>query len=582
MGRVASVDYSDTATPDVTRVYDAVGRITSMTDGGGTWTYGYDDAGRLISIDQGSRSWDYDYDDASRITSRTVPSLGTVTQGYDSVGRPETIVQGTQTTTFDWDLDGRLASTALPNGVSEARGYDNDGLLASIVTTGPSSTVIDNRSFTRGDVGEITTLTRPSATTTYGYDNAHRLAWECRQASCTLPTDPKTSWTYDDVGNRLTEVATGITNTYAYDAADHLLSVTPSVGLAITYGHDAAGNRTSESRTGGIGIPAISRIYTWRADGLMKSSTDAGLTTNFAYDGDGNRSSESTTTSTKNFIWDPMWSVPELAAITNGSGTTLNTFLQGPTGILATKAPSHPDQWHHPDQVGTPVAFTDGTGAVDRTVDRDPWGNLRGQAIVDATGQGSPRSYTGELQDASGLVNLRARMYDPGTGQFISRDPIASITEEAYGYVGGNPLVYVDPLGLLKLKDVLLGTALVLGGAALIIGTAGIAAPGLTVLGASALQVSTYVSLGSTAASAGVAFLDCNKARDINCAASIAEAAGGAVTTGLGATALTAGRPVVRFVADELGFLFDALAVGDFSDKPTVYDRLNSRSGCLI
>jgi RHS repeat-associated protein len=55
----------------------------------------------------------------------------------------------------------------------------------------------------------------------------------------------------------------------------------------------------------------------------------------------------------------------------------------------------------------------------------------------------------GQYTDAeSGLIYLRARYYDPATGQFLTRDPIESITRSAYGYVGGNPLNATDPLGL--------------------------------------------------------------------------------------------------------------------------------------
>jgi RHS repeat-associated protein len=48
----------------------------------------------------------------------------------------------------------------------------------------------------------------------------------------------------------------------------------------------------------------------------------------------------------------------------------------------------------------------------------------------------------------SGLVYLRARYYDPTTGQFISRDPIESVTRVPYSYAGNNPLNNVDPSGL--------------------------------------------------------------------------------------------------------------------------------------
>ena len=48
----------------------------------------------------------------------------------------------------------------------------------------------------------------------------------------------------------------------------------------------------------------------------------------------------------------------------------------------------------------------------------------------------------------SGLIYLRARYYDPATGQFLSRDPLVALTGEAYGYAGNNPLNGTDPLGL--------------------------------------------------------------------------------------------------------------------------------------
>lgn len=48
----------------------------------------------------------------------------------------------------------------------------------------------------------------------------------------------------------------------------------------------------------------------------------------------------------------------------------------------------------------------------------------------------------------TGFVYLRARYYDPATGQFLTRDPLVALTRSAYGYVGGNPLNGSDPLGL--------------------------------------------------------------------------------------------------------------------------------------
>ena len=60
--------------------------------------------------------------------------------------------------------------------------------------------------------------------------------------------------------------------------------------------------------------------------------------------------------------------------------------------------------------------------------------------------------YAGEWADASGLVNLRARAYDPSLGAFTTRDAfpglvLAPLTGNRHAYALGNPLRYQDPSG---------------------------------------------------------------------------------------------------------------------------------------
>lgn len=44
---------------------------------------------------------------------------------------------------------------------------------------------------------------------------------------------------------------------------------------------------------------------------------------------------------------------------------------------------------------------------------------------------GSPFKFTGEMVDATGLLYLRARYYDPGLGVFPSLDPVEGDVQQA-------------------------------------------------------------------------------------------------------------------------------------------------------
>ena len=93
--------------------------------------------------------------------------------------------------------------------------------------------------------------------------------------------------------------------------------------------------------------------------------------------------------------------------------------------------------------------LSDGLGSIRQAVDEngmvvaynefDPYGNP-------VVGGGALYGYTGEWwEEDVELLHLRARWYTPGTGTFLSRDPVES--EPAYQYVRENPINRVDPSG---------------------------------------------------------------------------------------------------------------------------------------
>ena len=89
--------------------------------------------------------------------------------------------------------------------------------------------------------------------------------------------------------------------------------------------------------------------------------------------------------------------------------------------------------------------LTGSTGAVEGAFTYDAYGNLTGSTGTAST----PLGYDGQLTNSdTELIYLRARTYDPGTGQFLSVDPAVGNTREPYSYAGDNPLNATDPTGL--------------------------------------------------------------------------------------------------------------------------------------
>ncbi len=75
---------------------------------------------------------------------------------------------------------------------------------------------------------------------------------------------------------------------------------------------------------------------------------------------------------------------------------------------------------YHVDGLGSVRALTDASAQIVQTYATDEFG-------VPADTQGAQRQgfqYTGEERDENGLMNLRARMYDPLTGRFLQADPL--------------------------------------------------------------------------------------------------------------------------------------------------------------
>jgi RHS repeat-associated protein len=158
------------------------------------------------------------------------------------------------------------------------------------------------------------------------------------------------------------------------------------------------------------------------------------------YNGDGLRTTKTVNgTTTTSETWDVAEGMPLLI----GEGGL--SYVTGPGGLpLEQISASGTVLYYHEDQLGSVRVLTDQSGAVQASYSYDSYGNA-----TSATGTTvNPYRYAGQVQDAeSGLYYLRARYYDPATAQFISSDPIVSLTRQPYVYAENSPQDEADPSG---------------------------------------------------------------------------------------------------------------------------------------
>jgi RHS repeat-associated protein len=146
---------------------------------------------------------------------------------------------------------------------------------------------------------------------------------------------------------------------------------------------------------------------------------------------------------TANYVWDVNRGVPQILQ----DGT--NTYVYG-LGLISSTNGSGVQTYYDSDGLGSTADLTNSLATKTDGYTYDAFG-----APTHSPGSSTqPFQFTGQQTDAdSGLQYLRARYYDPGTGRFLGRDPIAGFmgipqTQNRYPYALGNPVSRTDPSGM--------------------------------------------------------------------------------------------------------------------------------------
>lgn len=309
-------------------------------------------------------------------------------------------------------------------------------------------------------------------------------------------------------------------------------------GSRIDYGYDARGNL--EARGGGLGVPALpsahydlaNRRAGWVYDDAGRLLEDDER--RYRYDAAG-RLCLVLDRETGSFLAHYLYDAAGRRVRTLEPDRVSYSFRDSGGDVIAEEVR---DRAHELQQVREHVIF-DGRQVLRATFEADAapevqltfadrlghpalsWGD-GGENVFEVSPYGLPlavggakphvgvHGYSGHENDGTGLVNMHARYFDPASARFTKPDlirdfdPYLPATYNLYQYVGNNPVGYVDPTGLgkIKWKKVGLGALKVVGSIAAVAGAVGLvvaAAPLAASVGLVAALGGTAGVLGGTA-----------------------------------------------------------------------------------
>jgi RHS repeat-associated protein len=419
--RLTNASYSDGTT--VAYSYDPDGNRTTMADPHGTTSYSYDALDRVLSmVFPGGSAVQYSYDQNGNRSSLTYPDKGVVTFAYDADNRLSGVTDWhKREILYSYDPASNLIGTMFPNNTKAALTYD----AANRVTGITYSDKLPYRIFryTLDKVGNRTAIFDTVATTNYTYDAVNELL-----AAQLGPL--RSSWKYDAVGNRTSVDFLGLTINYSYDADDRMLTMGPT---KLTY--DNNGNRLTFGAT----------KYVYDANNRLISVVEPTGSSTFSYDGDGNRIAHASRSGSYEYVNDTARPLPVVLNEMGPSGAIDFAYGEG----LTESSSSAFNYFYNLDDLGSVSNLTDAIGRVQGVYSYDPWGNK----LISVGGARNEFQFAGQpLDAATGLYFMRARYYDPVSGHFLSRDPLAGVGRFPVSlnrntYALNNPLRFIDPSG---------------------------------------------------------------------------------------------------------------------------------------
>ena len=409
--------------------YDALGRLVNVDDGHWPLAYEYDVQDRLITEHQGWGTTRYEYDSVGQLSHCRLPDGSTLdyrhlsggrlssidlngsrlTSHQFSAGREQQRQQGLLLSQYQYDEQGRLQAHSVSqrekNLFQRRYNYDANGNLAGIDDSRKG-----NRSYHYDPLDRLISV-RGATPETFAHDPAGNLLGQNNEGTANLANvkgnrllmQGDRHYDYDAYGNLIRERrGTGqkLVTEYRYDCQHRLIGVSLPGGSNASYKYDAFGRRIEKT------VDGHTTEFLWQGERLIAESGDNRYRT---------------------YIYEPGSFRP--LAMLDGEGPRKATPF-----------------YYQLDHLGTPQELTDYSGEIMWSAKYRAYGNL---TALDVSEIDNPLRFQGQYFDAeTGLHYNRHRYYNPGTGRFLTPDPIKLAGGlNSYQYVP-NPTGWVDPLGL--------------------------------------------------------------------------------------------------------------------------------------
>jgi RHS repeat-associated protein len=369
----------------------------------------------------------YHYEDPQHPTRLTGISVAGKTNGQGVTQR---------LSTFGYQADGRAVLTT----------HANDVDRVTLAYPAAGTTVLTN------SLGQTTVYQHASIA------GENRIL-ESRGPGCRLCSPTNVRFGYDAVGNRLFE---NTDNALTYQPASNRLTGITDTGKRTAYSYDPAGNPTT------IG----DRSYLYDVTGRLQQVSDGKqIVARYAYNTHGERVSKTVTNAegiahttyflyqgnrldaeadeagriTAQYLYVDEMPVAKLAYGNTPAETGLLATLQRWLG-LHDKSTDSKLYAIHTDHLGTPQLVTDAQQHPVWQASYTAFGKAKVSTEKIMLNLRLPGQY---FDGETGNHYNYFRHYDPLVGRYLTSDPIGLKGGfNTYSYVGGNPLSFVDPLGL--------------------------------------------------------------------------------------------------------------------------------------